>query len=245
MKEDDVRYNICTGVRLKRRIGQPNGSQEFCSLCHIFSGIRIFRIHRKTAGHKCNHTARTNLIERFCEKIVVNREPQLIIGLIRNLVVSERNVTDRQIIKIPAIRSFKTRHLDFGVRIEFLSDTPTDGIKLHSIEIAVSHGVREHPEKVTDTHCRFQDISCFKPHLSDRIIDGTNDGRTGIVGIQGTGSCCGIFFRRQGCIKFSELLSPACFVFIKSICKSTPADILGKDFLFFRSRISPIKFQFF
>src|SRR5699024_3277281 len=110
-------------------------------------------------------------------------------------------------IKIPAIRSFKARHLDFSVRIEFLSDTPTDGVQLHSIEIAVSHGVREHTEKVTDTHCRFQNISCFKSHLSDRIIDGTNDGRTGIVGIQGTSSCCGIFFRRQGCIKFSEFLS--------------------------------------
>ena len=175
----------------------------------------------------------------------MNREPQLIIGLIRNLIVAERNVADCQIIKIPAIRSFKARHLDFSVRIEFLSDTPTDGVQLHSIEIAVSHGVREHTEKVTDTHCRFQNISCFKSHLSDRIIDGTNDGRTGIVGIQGTSSCCGIFFRRQGCIKFSELLSPACLVFIKSSCKPTPTDILGKDFLFFRSSISLIKLQFF
>ena len=59
------------------------------------------------------------------------------------------------------VRHFKAHHLDFSVRIEFLSDTPTDGVQLHSIEIAVSHGVREHPEKVTDTHCRFQNISCF------------------------------------------------------------------------------------
>ena len=65
------------------------------------------------------------------------------------------------------------------------------------------------------------------------------------MGIQGTGSCCCIFFRRQSCIEFSELLSPVYLVFIKSIGKSTPANILGKDFLFFRSRISSVKLQFF
>ena len=42
LQENDVRYNLCTGVCLKCRIGQSNGSQEFRSLCHIFSGIRIF-----------------------------------------------------------------------------------------------------------------------------------------------------------------------------------------------------------
>ena len=99
--------------------------------------------------------------------------------------------------------------------------------------------------KVANAHSRFQDISCFKSHLSDRIIDGTNDSRAGVVGIQGTGSCCCIFFRRQSCIEFSELLSPCLPCFHQKHREVHPSQHIGKGFPVLPSRISSVKLQFF
>ena len=174
----------------------------------------------------------------------MNRKSQLVIGLIRNPVISKGNIANRQIIKITAVSSFKSCYLNFRIGIEFLSDTPADGIQLHTVQIAVSHGIRQHSEKVSDSHCRLQNIPAFKSHLLNNIINGTDNGRTGVMSVQGTGSCRRIFLRRQSCMEFPEFPSPICLVFIESVRKSAPAHIAGKNFLLFRSCIPFFRFQF-
>ena len=41
--------------------------------------------------------------------------------------------------------------------------------------------IREHTKEITDTHGRFQNVAVFKAHLSDCIVDGANDRRTGVM----------------------------------------------------------------
>ena len=142
------------------------------------------------------------------------------------------------------VGSFKSCHPNFRIGIKFLSNTPADGIQLHAVQITVSHGIRQHSKKVSDSHCWLQNIPAFKSHLFNSIINGTDNGRTGIMSVQGTGSCCRIFLRRKSCTKFPELTCPIYLVFIESVRKSAPADIPGKDFLLFRCSIPVFRFQF-
>ena len=152
LEEDDVGNDFRTSVLLKGIVWQTNGTQKLGSLCQIPTGIRVFGIHRVARGYKGDHATGTNLIQTLCEEIVVDGESQLVIGLVSNLIVAERNITHCQIIEVSAVSGLKTGDLDFCVGIEFLSNTTGDRVKLHTVKLTALHLRGQHTEEVADTH---------------------------------------------------------------------------------------------
>ena len=243
LQEDDVGHDFSACVLLKSVIWQTNRTKQFRSLCQIPSCIRVLGIHGKAACHKSNHTARTNLIQSLGEEIIVDRETQLVVGLIRYLVVPKRNITHSQIVEVSAVCRFKTGDFDFCVGIELLSDSSGDGIKLHTIQTAALHLRGQHTKEVTDTHGGFQNVAGLKAHLPDRIVDGANDRRTGVVSVQRGRSCRSIFVLGQQILQRGVLLCPISLIRVKGICQTAPADIVRQNFLLFGSSVAVLVLQ--
>ena len=243
LQEDDVGHDFSACVLLKSIVWQTNCTKQFCSLCQIPSCIRVLGIHGISACHKSNHTAGANLIQSLGEEIIVDRETQLVVGLIRYLVVPKRNITHSQIVEVSAVCRFKTGDFDFCVGIELLSDSSGDGIQFHTVKAAALHLRGQHTKEVTDTHGGFQNVACLKAHLSYRIVDGANDRGTGIVGVQRRSSCRSIFILGQQIFQSGVLLRPISLIRVKGICQTAPADIVRQNFLFFRSSVSVLALQ--
>ena len=244
LQEQDVGNNLCPGILLKGVIWQTDSTKQFCSLCHISSCIRVLGVHGITACHKSDHAAWTNLIQSLGEEIVVDRESQLVIRLIGHLVVTERYIAHSQIVEISAVCRFKTGYLDFCVGIELLSNSAGDGIQFHTIQATALHLRGQHTKEVTDTHGRFQNVAVLKSHLSDCIVDGANDRRTGVMCVQGGSPCRSIFILGKQVFQSGVLLRPISLVRVKGICQTAPADIVRQNLLFFRSGVSVLTFQF-
>ena len=171
-------------------------------------------------------------------------ESQLVIRLIGHLVVTERHIAHSQIVEVSAVCRFKTGYLDFCVGIELLSNSAGDGIKLHTVKATALHLRGQHTKEVTDTHGRFQNIAVLKAHLSDCIVDGANDRRTGVVCVQGGSPCRSIFILGKQIFQSGVLLRPISLIGVKGICQTAPADIVRQNLLFFRSSVSVLTFQF-
>ena len=226
LQEDNVGHDFRASVLLKSIIWQTNCTKQFRPLCQIPPCIRILGIHGITACHKSDHAAGTNLIQSFGKEIIVDRESQLVIGLIRYLVVTKRHIAHSQIVEVSAVCRFKAGDFDFCVGIELLSNSACDGIKLHTVQAAALHLRGQHTKKVADTHGRLQNVAGLKAHLSDRIVDGTNHRGTGVVSVQRGRSRRSIFVLGKQIFQNGVFLRPISLIRVKGICQTAPADII-------------------
>ena len=197
LEEDDVRYHLGTGILFERVIRQTDSSQQLGTLGKIAAHGGILGVHRIAAGDKGHHAAGTHLVECFGKKVVVDAEIQLVIGFISNLILAERHITNGKVKKVPAVCGLKAAYCDVRLGIELLCDAPGNRVQLHAVQTAVSHFLRQHTKEIAHTHRRLQNISGLKSHTVHRFIDGLNDRRAGVMGVEGRASGGGIFLRGQ------------------------------------------------
>ena len=193
LQEDDVGNNLCPGVGFERIVGQPDGSQQVGPLGQVLASAAVFGIQRVPAGDKCHYTARANLVQGFGEKVVVNVKVQLIVGLVIHPVLAKWHIADGKVIEIPLAGSLKASDSDCRFRVEFLGNAPGNAVQLHAIQLASGHALGKHPKEVPHAAGRLQDVASLEAHLLHCVIDGTDDDRAGIVGIQGAGPGGGVF----------------------------------------------------
>ena len=142
LQEDDIRNNIGSGVGAERIVGQTNGSQQLCPLRDVPADFWRLLIHRVAGGYKRNHAARTHLIQRFCEEVVVNGKTELVISPVIYLILSERDVAHGKVIEVFSVRCFKARDGNVRLGIKLLGNTSGDAVQLHAVELAALHGFR-------------------------------------------------------------------------------------------------------
>ena len=66
-------------------------------------------------------------------------------------------------------------------------------------------------------HLDFQNVAVLKAHLSDCIVDGANDRRTGVMCVQGRSSCRSILILGKQIFQCPILLRPISLVRVKGI----------------------------
>ena len=93
LQENDVGYHLCPGIGLKRIVGQTDRAQQLRPLRQIPAHRRILGIHRVAAGDKGHDAAWTHLVQRFCKKVVVDVEVQLVIGPVIDGILAKRHVS--------------------------------------------------------------------------------------------------------------------------------------------------------
>ena len=197
LEENDVRNDLCTSVFLESVIGQTDGSQQLGTLGKIAAHGGILGVHGISRGHKSYHTAGTHLIQCFGKKVVVNTEIQLVVGFVVDLILTERYIADGKVKEVTPVGGLKAAYCDVRLGIELLCDAPGNRVQLHAVQTAVSHFLRQHTKEIAHTHRRLQNISGLKSHTVHRFIDGLNDRRAGVMGVEGRASGGGIFLRGQ------------------------------------------------
>ena len=243
LQEDNVADNIRTSVGTESVVGQTNGPQQIGSFCYVLAGRRIFTVQRVTTGNKRHHAARTHLVDGFRKEIIVDTKSQLVVRLIVDLVLTERHIAHRQIVKITAVGGFKASHGNVCLRIQFFCNAPGDAVQFHAVQTAVPHGVRQHSKEVAYSHTRFQNITGLKAHLLDRIIDGTNHHRRGVVGVQSRSASGGVLVLGKQPFQLRILFCPVVLIRVKSIRQTAPAYILRKHLLLLGGGTTVFLFQ--
>ena len=174
----------------------------------------------------------------------MDRESQLIESRVIHAILPKGDIADCQVIEIFLAGLLKAGDGDVCVGIQLLGDPTGETVQLDTIEAAVLHPLGQHPEEVAHAHCRLQNIASLKAHVFNGLIHGPDNGRAGVMGIQRGSSCCLVFliceFRFQLCV----FKCPFRLGIVKSICKTTPANILPQNFLLVRVGLSTTLFQF-
>ena len=245
LEKDDVRYNLGTGILFERVIRQTDSSQQLGTLGKIAAHGGILGVHGISRGHKSYHTAGTHLIQCFGKKIVMNTEIQLVVGFVVDLILTERHITNGKVIEISPVGGLKPGHGDVGLGVELLCNPSTDGIQLNAIQTAVSHFFRQHTEEIAHTHRRLQNISGLKSHTVHRFIDGLNDRRAGVMGVEGRASGGSIFFWGQQLFQLGIFRSPCGLLWVKGVGQTAPAHISRKNLLLFGACLLSGSFQLF
>jgi len=197
LEEDDVRYHLGTGILFERVIRQTDSSQQLSTLGKIAAHGGILGVHSIAGGYKSHHAAGTHLVQCFGKKVVVNTETQLVVGFVIDLILTERYIADGKVKEVTPIGGLKAAYCDVRLGIELLCDAPGNRVQLHAVQTAVSHFLRQHTKEIAHTHRRLQNISGLKSHTVHRFIDGLNDRRAGVMGVEGRASGGGIFLRGQ------------------------------------------------
>ena len=173
-------------------------SAIFTAIKPLFGGFGtlgdgILGVHGISGGHKSYHAAGTHLIQCFGDKVVMNTEIQLVVGFVVDLILTERYIADGKVKEVTPIGGLKAAYCDVRLGIELLCDAPGNRVQLHAVQTAVSHFLRQHTKEIAHTHRRLQNISGLKSHTVHRFIDGLNDRRAGVMGVEGRASGGGIF----------------------------------------------------
>ena len=195
LQEDDVGHHLRTGVGLERIVGQADRTQQLRPPRDVLTDFGRLFVHRIAGGHKGNHAAGSNLVERLGKKVVVNGKTELVVSPVVDLVLSKGHVADGKVEEIPPVGGFKACHGNVCLGIELLGDSAGDAVQLHTVQAASLHLLREKPEKVPDAHGRLQDVAGLEAHVSNGFIDCLDNRGAGVVSVQRGSSGGGVFLR--------------------------------------------------
>ena len=208
LEEDNVRYHFRTGVCLKSIVRQTDRAQQLRPFRDVLAYFGGLLIHGIAGSYESNNAARTHLIERFGEKVIVNRKTELVISPVIYLILSERHIADSKVKEVASVCGFKASHGNVGLGVKLLCNASGDAVQLHTVQAAVSHFLREKPEEVAHTHRRLQNVAGLEAHVANRFIDCLDNGGAGVVGVQGGSSCRFIFLRGQQFFQFGVFVAP-------------------------------------
>ena len=195
LQEDDVGHHLRTGVGLERIVGQTDRTQQLRPLRDVLTDFGRLFVHRIAGGHKGDHAAGSNLVERLGKKVVVNGKTELVVSPVVDLVLSKGHVADGKVEEIPSVGGFKAGHGNIRLGVELLCDASRDGIQLHAVEPAAFHALRQHTEEVAHAHAGLQNVPGLETHILHRVVNGADNRGAGVVSVQRGSSGGGVFLR--------------------------------------------------
>ena len=227
LQEQNVRYYTSSRVGEKCIVWEANSSQQLSPLGKVFPHLGALAVHGVPAGDKGHHAAGTHLIQGFGKEIIVDAEAQRIVAFIVHQIVPEGHVANGKIIKISAVCGFKARHGNVRIGIELFCNPPGDAVQLHTIELAVLHGIRQHSEEIAHPASRLQNIAGGEPHAPNGLIDTANYGGTGVMSVKHRFPRRLVFLILQQFFQLGIFTVPRGVFGIKGLGHSTPAHIAG------------------
>ena len=247
-QHQNIRNDLGTGISLEGGIRKTDSTQQVSVLHDVAAHSAVTAVHGVAGCDKHHDTAGSDLIQRLCKEIVVNRAGDLLrILLVRNGIVTKRHITDGHIHEVVGnISLLKALDAHIGIGIEVLGDQASNAVQLHhgpATDLGC-HIRRHSTHEVTNAGRRLHHSAAGKAKLTEAVIHSLDHGNIRIMCIQGRASCASVFFLGQQFFQLLEFLGPVRFPLIKSIRKAAPSHILGKNHLFRLSRIPSLGFQF-
>ena len=138
LKEKDIACDSGSGTALKYGFRKSDRTYKLCPLCKVFSYHRVLLIKGALCGYHRHDAARSRLVYRFCNKIIMYFEVQLIILRIIYLIITKGYVSYDHIKEVVGIGClFKAFYLYLRTGIKQLCYPSADTVKLHSVKPAV------------------------------------------------------------------------------------------------------------
>ena len=157
----------------------------------------------------------------------MNQKTVFIKRSVCDLVITKRHVADSNIKKVFAAGLFKAFDLNFCVGIKLLRNAAGDAVQLYAVELAALHRFRQTAEKVANAAGRLQYVAGLEAHFAQSVIHCLDNGRAGIVGVQGRAARRSIFLIRQKTFELLIFFLPTRIFNIKRLRQTTPADVFG------------------
>ena len=195
LKKDNIRNDIRTGVGAERIVGQADRAEEVRALGDILPCGAVLGVHGVAGGDEGHHAARTHLLQRLCEKVVVDGKTELVKSPVADLILSKGYVAHGEVEEVLSVGGFKVGHGNIRLWIELLCDSAGNTVQLHAVEPAAFHALRQHTEEVAHAHAWLQNIAGLETHILHRVVNGADNGGTGVVGVEGGGAGGGVFLR--------------------------------------------------
>ena len=121
LQKQNVSYNTCVCIALERIVWQANCADQISTVGKILSDRGILFVHRTAGSDYRHHTARTNKVQTFCNKVIVDEEIMAVIPFIRHFVIAERHVAHHAIKEtVRELHRFKALHGNFVLLIKLL-----------------------------------------------------------------------------------------------------------------------------
>ena len=175
LEEDDIGSHFRAGCAFEGIIGQTDGTQQISPLCNVFPHSGILLVQSTLGSNESNDAAGTNLVQCPGKEVVMDQEVMLVVLLVRDLELTERNIADGSVKEaVRQIRLFKALHRNGGLLIQLLGDAAGDAVQFHTVKLGLRHAVREHTKEVAHTAGGLQNIAPLEVHVLHGPVDGTD-----------------------------------------------------------------------
>ena len=182
------------------------------------------------------------MVQGLGKEVVVDGESQPVIRLVVDLVAAKGHVAHGHIEEVLGIiDALVTLNGNAGVLIELLGNAPGEAVQLHAVQFAVAHGLRQTAEEVAHATGRLQDVAGLEAHVGEGIVDGPDDHRGGVMGIEGGRPSRRILVLGQQGLELPVLA----VALVKAVRKPAPAHVLGQNLLLLRSGEAVLRLQLF
>ena len=92
LQEQNIRYHLRTRCRLEGIVGQTNRAQQLRPLGDIFPHAAGALVHGVAGGDERHHAARSHLIQRLGEEVLMDGQVQPVIAPILHFELAERHI---------------------------------------------------------------------------------------------------------------------------------------------------------
>ncbi len=239
-KHHDVGRDLRAGVLLESVIRQTDCAQQFRARGKQFAQRRIEFVHRAARRDEHHQTAGADFFQSRREEIIVDGKFVTVPARVVDGVIAKRDVGNGEVVKsIGEFGLFKRLGANVRVGIKRFGDARRQRINLNAGDgRAAEHVFGHEADEVADAAGGFKHAPALESEPLGGAIHRADDGRRGVMGVEGGGAGGTVFFVRKNFRKPELLLAPVGVVHVEHLGHRAPADVFYERGFFLRRRRS-------
>ena len=237
-KHHDVGRDFRAGVLFESVIRQTNRPKQFRARGKQFAQRRIEFVHRAARRDEHQQAARTHLFQSRREEIIVDGKLVVVPARVVDGVIAKRNIGNGEVVKsIGEFGLLKRLGANVRIGIKRLGDARGQRINFNAGDgRAAEHVFGHEADEMADAAGGFEHAPAFEAEPLGGAIHRADDGRRGVMGVEGGGAGGTMFFVRKDFRKPELLLAPVGVVHVEHLGHRAPADVFYERGFFLRRR---------
>ena len=236
----DVGRDLRAGVLFESVIRQTDCAEQLRARGEQFAQRGIEFVHRAARRDEHHQTAGPHFFQRRREKIIMDGKFVIVETRVVNGVIAKWDIGNGEVVKsIGEFGLLKRLGTDVRVGIKSLGNACGQRINFDAGDgRAAEHVFRHEADEVADAAGGFEHAPAFETEPFGGAIHRADDGRRGVMGVEGGGAGGTMFFVRKNFRKPELLFAPVGVVHVEHLGHRAPADVFYKRGFFLRRRRS-------
>ena len=239
-KHHDVGRDLRAGVLFESVIRQTDCAQQLRARGEQFAQRRIEFVHRAARRDEHHQTAGADFFQSRREEIIVDGKLVIVPARVVDGVIAKRDIGNGEVVKsIGEFGLLKRLGADVRVGIKRFGDARGQRINFNAGDgRAAEHVFGHEADEVADAAGGFKHAPALEAEAPGGAIHRADDGRRGVMGVEGGGAGGAVFFVRKNFRKPELLLAPVGVVHVEHLGHRAPADVFYERGFFLRRRRS-------